>query len=129
MLVDTNVLSELARSKPDPAVLSWAAGVYDLALSVITLEELRFGVRVRGSQRLMRWLARLSETAAVLPVSVEIAERAADLRAARRRSGKPVTQADMLIAATAAVHGLALATRSTRDFEGLGVDLVDPFRA
>ena len=57
-----------------------------------------------------------------------IAERAATMRASRRATGRPVTQADMLIAATAAIHGSALATRNERDFEGLAVEIVNPFR-
>jgi predicted nucleic acid-binding protein len=127
VLVDTNVLSELVRPKPLPAVLAWAAEVERFTLSVITLEELCFGVRVRESAKLDRWLETLVATADILPVTAPIAERAADFRAKRHRSGRPVTQADMLIAATASVSGVALATRNTRDFTGLGLRLVNPF--
>ena len=129
MLVDTNVLSELTRPTPHAGVLAWAARIHALTIRAITLEELRYGARVRGSTRLSRTIDAILAQAEVLPVTARIAERAADLRAARRAKGRPVTQADMLIAATALEHGGRLATRNTRDFEGLGVELVDPFRS
>lgn len=128
VLVDTNVLSELARQRPDPNVLAWAEKTERYALSVITLEELRFGVLATNSKRLRRWLDDLVADATVWPVSAAIAERAATMRASRRATGRPVTQADMLIAATAAIHGSVLATRNERDFEGLAVEMVNPFR-
>lgn len=129
MLVDTNVLSELARPRPTPAVLDWAARLERYALSVVTLEELRFGVLARRSPRLTRWLDALLADAAILDISRPVAERAAQFRATRQRAGRPVSQADMLIAATAAVHEVPLATRNARDFEGLAIEIVNPFSA
>ena len=129
VLVDTNVLSELARPRPARAVLTWAAELERFTFSVVTLEELRFGVSVRRSVKLERWLEALVTAADIVDVTAAIAERAAEFRAARHRSGRPVTQADMFIAATASVEGIALATRNTRDFRGLGLRLVDPFHA
>ncbi len=129
VLVDTSVLSELARPRPARAVLAWASELERFTFSVVTLEELRFGVSVRRSVKLERWLEALITAADVVDVTATIAERAAEFRAARHRGGRPVTQADMFIAATASVEGVALATRNTRDFHGLGLRLVDPFHA
>jgi len=132
MLVDTNVLSELPRPRPNPNVLRWFAAQEAIHLSVVTLEELAFGVAraapsVRG--RLTRWLDALLEARpTVLDVTPAIARASGDLRAAREARGRRVAQADMLIAATALAHGLTLATRNARDFEGCGVAVIDPFR-
>jgi predicted nucleic acid-binding protein len=127
-LADTNVLSELARREPDEGVLRWASGTPALAVSAITVEEIRFGLSWKPNARVDAWLARfLDDECEVLPVTGVIARRAGQLRGELQRQGKPRQQADMLIAATAAVHGLTLVTRNHRDFAGCGVSLLDPF--
>jgi predicted nucleic acid-binding protein len=63
----------------------------------------------------------------VLDVTMPVARVAGELRARRETGGRRLAQADALIAATAIVHGLTLATRNTRDFVGCGVALFDPF--
>jgi len=70
----------------------------------------------------------LSNRCDVLPVSEPIARHAGRLRGGLRAHGKPRTQADMLIAAMEAIHGLTLVTRNTRDFEGIGITVFDPFQ-
>ena len=128
-LVDTNVLSELARRAPHPAVMRWAATVdLPIEVSAVTLEEIHFGLSWRPNPEVRAWFERfLADSCAVLPVSEQIARRAGDLRGHLRASGHQRTQADMLIAATAQVHQLTLATRNLRDFAGCGIALVDPF--
>lgn len=130
-LVDTNVLSELPKPKPHPAVLRWLDGQQDIAISAITLEELSFGVeRAKGvaRDRLRGWLRALLDSAPrVLLVTELVASTAGRLRAQREAKGRPVAQADMLVAASALTEGLVLATRNVRDFEGCGVALVNPF--
>ena len=130
-LLDTNVLSELARPKPDPKVLAWISREDRIAISVISIEELSFGVaRAPASRRskLGSWLEEmLDRVAAIYEVSSAIARASGDLRSARADAGRPVAQADMLIAATAVVHGLPLATRNVADFVGCGVAIVNPF--
>jgi toxin FitB len=131
MLVDTNVLSELPRPKPDGNVVAWFAAQKTIHVSVVTLEELTFGV-ARASpsarSRLVRWLdAFLEARPIVLDVTAAIARASGELRAMREARGRRVAQADMLIAATALTHGLTLVTRNGRDFEGCGVAVVDPF--
>lgn len=130
-LVDTNVLSELPRPRPNANVLRWLEGQGGLMLSVVTIEELAFGVaRTRPAmrRRLGRWLEELIAAADhTFDVTPAIARASGELRAAREGAGRRVAHADMLIAATALVHGLPLATRNTRDFQGCGIVLVNPF--
>ena len=129
-LADTNAVSELMRPRPQPSVTAWAEAQERIALSVITIEELRFGLTLRPSAQLERWLARfVAARVEVLPIDQRIVERAGDLRARLRLAGHTRTQADMLIAATAAHHGLTLVTRNTRDFAGCGLRLLDPWTA
>ncbi|HVH41027.1 MAG TPA: PIN domain-containing protein [Labilithrix sp.] len=130
-LVDTNVVSELARPKPNRHVVDWFGALSTIVMSSISIEELAYGIaRARSVERsrLVRWFeALLAIPAEIVAVDEKIARAAGDLRAARERAGRPVAQADMLIAATALVTGRTLVTRNTRDFEGCGVALLDPF--
>jgi predicted nucleic acid-binding protein len=130
-LVDTNVISELPKRRPDRAVLEWFARLDGFALSTITIEELSYGIaRAPAAQRerLVPWFERLLAIPPILvPVDERIARAAGELRAARTAAGHPAAQADLLIAASALVTGRALVTRNTRHFEGCGVALLDPF--
>jgi predicted nucleic acid-binding protein len=128
MLVDTNVISELMRARPAPRVVEWAGRQDGMSLSVVTLEEIFVGLRYRPSERMSRWFEEfLKARCEALDVTLAIARRSATLRGELRRGGMQRTQADMLIAATALEHNLALATRNTKDFEGCGIPLVNPF--
>lgn len=127
-LCDTNILSELVRRDPNPGVLAWAAGVSGIAISVITVEEIACGLASRPNSRVEEAIARLlDEQCTVLDVTDAVAARAGRLRGDLRRRGVTRTQADMLIAATALEHRLPVVTRNVRDFEGLGIPLLDPF--
>lgn len=130
-LVDTNVLSELARPRPAPEVIQWFAEQEAITISVVSVEELAFGVaRAPDARRLKlaAWLeAMLHTVETVFEVTPAIARASGELRAARANTGRPAAQANMLIAATAIVHGLTLATRNVADFAGCGVVIVDPF--
>jgi toxin FitB len=129
ILVDTNVLSELARPSPDQNVVHWARTVpLPLSISVVTLEEIHYGLSWRPQVAIQAWFETfLAESCVVLPITSAIAARAGQLRGGFRRAGRPRTQADMMIAATAQAHQLALATRNTRDFEGCGIPMINPF--
>ncbi|MGB5341915.1 MAG: type II toxin-antitoxin system VapC family toxin [Thermoanaerobaculia bacterium] len=129
MLVDTNVLSELVLPSPDPGVLRWARGAsLPLSLSVVTLEEVSYGLAWRPNPEIHAWFeAFLSESCTILPVGGVIARRAGELRGTFRGGGQQPRQADMLIAATAQVHQLPLVTRNVRYFDGCGIQVVNPF--
>ncbi|HEV8239192.1 MAG TPA: type II toxin-antitoxin system VapC family toxin [Thermoanaerobaculia bacterium] len=131
MLVDTNVISELARRKPDPAVTTWAAAVpLPLAVSVVTLEEIHFGLTWRPNAQVRAWFDDFfAKSCTVLPVTDAIAKRAGELRGQLRAAGRQRTHADMLVASTAQAHQLTLVTRNVRDFEGCGITVVNPFAA
>jgi len=130
-LLDTNVVSELVRPRPDAKVRAWLASRDQVALSVISIEELVFGIErapIARRQRLAAWFDELLDNVAtVAEITSAIARAAGELRARRTRVGRPVAQADMLIAATALVHGWTIATRNIADFEDCGVILFDPF--
>jgi len=130
-LVDTNVLSELPRCKPNARVLEWLGAQDSLAFSAITLEELTYGIARAPDDQKRRpqpWLDRLlAVEPLVIPVDDRIATAAGVLRAGRELAGRLAAQADMLIGATAAITGRVLVTRKVRDFEGCGIALLNPF--
>jgi len=130
-LLDTNVISELARKSPNPSVLDFFETIDDITMSVVTLEEIEFGIeRLPASQRktlLKWWSALLSLPPIIIPVEEKIAKLAGQLRARQESKGRSKSQADMLIAATAISNGLILVTRNTKDFYELGVSVLNPF--
>ena len=130
-LLDTNVISELARKKPNPSVLEFFESLDEITLSVITIEEIEFGIeKLPAAQRknlLKWWSALLSLPPNVLEIDDKIAKLAGNLRAKQEGKGKIRTQADMLIAATAITKGLILVTRNTKDFSDSGVSVLNPF--
>lgn len=126
-LVDTNIISELSRPVPNAGVLQWAERVEWHSISVISVEEIWFGVARRPTARLHAWMESYLPRHDILPVTGTIARRAGELRGELSRRGITRPQADMLIAATAQIHGLTLVTRNTRDFEECGIGLLNPF--
>ena len=121
-LCDTNIISELSRPQPNPGVLAWNTQVLSISLSVITLEEIAYGLASKPNARLQNWFEEFLKTyCQIIPITAEIAQLSGELRGRLRTQGKPRTQADMLIAATAYLHQLTLVTRNTRDFEDCGI--------
>jgi predicted nucleic acid-binding protein len=128
VLCDTNILSELARTHPDEKVIAWSKTVTHITLSVITLEEINFGLAWKPNTRILQWFNKfIKDYCEVVPITPEIAIQAGNLRGAFQQNGQARTQADMLIAATAAINGLTLVTRNTRDFAGCNIRLHNPF--
>lgn len=126
-LVDTNVISELTRRLPNHGVLTWAAGVNQVAVSAISVDEVFFGLAWRPNARVRDWMEAFFQRHDVLPISEAIARGAGELRGQLAALGSVRHQADMLIAATAQVHQLTLVTRNTKDFERCGIGLLNPF--
>lgn len=138
LLLDTNVLSEVTRPAPDARVLDWLEGLDEdrSFISVVSIAEIRRGVALmdegRKREALAEWLARdLPQRfdQRVLPVDEPVALAWGDLMGLAKRSGRGLSSMDGLIAATAIAQQLTLATRNTRDFEGFGIELFDPWTA
>lgn len=132
-LVDTNVLSELRKGeRANPAVRDWLASVDDDALlvSVLVVGEIRKGIeRLRrrdtaAAEALDTWLSQVTDAYAerLLPVTTRIAERWG-----RMNVPDPLPVIDSLLAATAHVHGLTVATRNVSDYVRTGVRTFNPF--
>ena len=128
-LVDTNILSELVRKRPDPGVLRWAEEVRKVAISVATVEEMCFGLAWKPNPRIQLWFEEFLETnGEILPVTAGIAKRSGEMRGQLQARGRSRSSMDMIIAATAQEHRLTLVTRNVRDFEGCDIPILNPFR-
>jgi len=135
-LVDTNVISEILRAGPNPQVAAWSRRVPKerLFLSVISMGELRKGVTILPqSTRRAQLESSIEEQVPVwfgeriLPLTQSIAERWGSLDGKRQLIGRPLNVPDGQIAATALEHGLTMVTRNVRDFEHLGLALINPW--
>lgn len=135
-LLDTNVVSEWARPRPNPGVVAWLATADEdrVFLSVVSLAELRHGInrladgrRRRGLDAWLREDLSLRFEGRVLPVDPAIADRWGELVARREAAGRPIAAMDAFIAATASVHGLTLVTRNTQDFRSVVREIVNPW--
>jgi predicted nucleic acid-binding protein len=131
-LLDTNVMSELRRTRPHGAVLAWVREIADsdLHLSAVTIGELQAGVEITREQDAAKaaefeaWVERIAATYNVLPMDARTFRRWARLM--HRRTDALIE--DAMIAATAEVHNLTVVTRNVRDFDQLGVATFNPFK-
>jgi toxin FitB len=136
ILLDTNILSELMRPTPEAAVEQWLAGqpAASVFISAITEAELRYGLALMPSGKRRCALAveienmlREDFSGRILPFDSPAAVAFAGIAAGRRQAGRPISQADAQIAAIARSRGAALATRNAPDFEGCGVEIINPW--
>lgn len=133
VVLDTNVLSELVRPEPDGRVTAYVSGLEAPLLSVLTLHELTFGAaRVRDParrERLALWIDTVRSRFAgrIIDIDADVAEVAGRIRAMADHAVRSTDPIDALIAACAMVRGAAVATRNVRDFEPLGVAVIDPW--
>jgi hypothetical protein len=130
-LLDTNVVSELRKQRPHGAVLAWlnSQDDADLHLSAVTLGEIQAGIELTREQdpskadEIETWLALVAEAYNVVPM--DAAAFRAWARLMHRKSD--TLYEDAMIAATAQVHGLTVATRNVADFKALGIEVFNPF--
>ena len=136
MIVDTNVLSEAMRERPEPRVMDWLRSNpgSEVFTTAITKAEILYGIAIapQGRKRTRLEVAAdhvFNGTLAgrVLPFDDEAAEHYARISAARRAEGREIRPPDAQIAAIARFHNATLATRNTPDFEDCGIRLVTPW--
>jgi toxin FitB len=137
-LLDTNVVSEWVKPRPNGNVIAWLAEASEdeIFISVCTIAELRFGVASMASGKrrdhLDEWLrsdlpARFDKR--IVGIDLPIGDAWGDIQARAKRKARPIGPMDGLLAATAEVHGMTLVTRNTKHFEPIGVTLLNPWTA
>ena len=136
IILDTNVISELMKATPSPAVLAWT-GRYapeDQFTSAISMAEILLGIELLPHGKRRDGLLREAEAifsedfaSRVLFFDEQAAKMFAVVASSRRKKGKPMSEFDAQIAAIARAHNATLATRNTKDFEGCGVRLINPW--
>ena len=136
VVIDTNVVSELMRPTPEPAVMAWFSrqDSADLYLTAVSEAELRAGAAILPAGRRRDRLAaevdavvREDFAGRVLPFDSAAARAYATIAASRRSMGRPILEADCQIAAIARASGAAVATRNGADFERCGIPVLDPW--
>jgi predicted nucleic acid-binding protein len=138
IVLDTNVLSELMRSAPDVSVTNWvgAQSAANLFVTAITQAEILHGVLLLPRGRRRDAIEAAAEAmfeedfaGRILPFGSLAAHAYAEIAAARRQSGRPISQFDAQIAAIAKSAGADVATRNVPDFEGCGIKGIDPWQS
>lgn len=137
IVLDTNVLSELARPTPSPVVIDWVdqQASADLVITALTAAEIRAGIALLPDGHRKRTIAQrmevlLTETFAgyVLAFDTESAVHYADVVASRAHAGRPIGAIDAQIAALCRQYQSSLATRNISDFTGVGIELINPWQ-
>ena len=134
-VLDTNVVSELMRERPNPEVLTWVNSQFTDTLFVtsVTEAEIRTGIATLPEGARQRGLAATAErlfgvffAERIVPFDSDAARAYAMLAAERRTAGRPISQSDCQIAAIARCRGAPVATRDVDDFGGIGVEVINP---
>jgi toxin FitB len=135
-LLDTNILSELRRPRPEPKVVAFVAAqpLELMFVSAVTLAEIRFGIELVGDANrraeLQDWLThkvRPMFGQRILPVTEDIMFKCWLLVEDGRKAGRTFSQPDLIIAATGLHHGLTVVTRDVGDYEKARVSLLNPW--
>lgn len=136
IVLDTNVIAELMRPQPEPAVLAWADGLVPAEVGITAMNEaeilhglIRLPEGRRKQALLDSWQALVPALLGdrVLSFHREAAHWYGEVLVRREQIGRPIATADAVIAATALAQGAQLATRNVSDFTGLGLDLINPW--
>ena len=138
IIVDTNIISEFMRAKPDPIVIQWfnKQSSRDLYVSVITLAEIGFGLRVMPeghktkilNSRFKGFVNRAFEER-ILSFDLNASEAYVSIMASRQKMGLKMSIPDGQIASIAYAHRFVVATRNIKDFEHCGIEVVNPFES
>ena len=135
-VLDTSVVSELMRERPNPDVLAWLDNQLtdNLSVTAVTEAEIRTGIAIMPEGERQSGLANAAErlfgvffAERILPFDSDAAKAYAGLDAERRAAGRPISQADCQIAAIALSRGTSVVTRDVGDFDGCGVDVINPW--
>lgn len=138
IILDTNVISEAWRLKPSSRFMTWINSQPRVSLftTAITEAEVFYGIALMPNGRRRRELESEASTVfdqdfvgRILPFDSSAARRYAEIMAARRRAGQPISEADAQIAAIAHSRGATIATRDVADFADCGVSLVNPWHS
>jgi toxin FitB len=132
-LLDTNIISEIHKPKPHGAVIAWFLGLRDeqVCLSAVTLGELQDGIertRIRDAPKasaIEEWVNELENSSTVLPMDARCLRETARMMVGKQDD----LFNDVMIAATARLNNLTIATRNEKDFKDLPVDIVNPFKS
>lgn len=136
IVLDTNVVSELSRKNPVGHVIRWAANAdAQQFITAITVGEIVRGVkrlpegaRRNKIQHAVFWqLSNFEHRRGILPFNTDAAWEYGEIVTARNAMGRPIHDADAMIAAICRAHDAPLATRNQKDFDGTGVELIDPW--
>jgi hypothetical protein len=132
-LLDTNIISEIHKPRPHGAVVAWFDALRDeqVCLSAVTLLELQEGIERTRRQDAAKadaieaWVDELENASIVLPMNGRCFRETARMLVGKQED----LFYDVMIAATARIHGLTVATRNERDFKHLGVQMINPFKS
>ena len=136
IILDTNILSELISKSPDRKVLVWLDALPRISIwtTSVSAFELQYGVSILPSGKRRETLSTAVDDLLhsllenrIMPFDTSAASRAASAAAARKALGRPVEIRDLLIAGIANASGAALATRNLKNFEGIGLELINPW--
>ena len=132
-LLDTNVISELTRDVPDRSVVNFLSENDDVWLPSVLIHEVEYGLRLLPQGRRRSRLAEMQSSILrtfedrILPLDRAGAEWSAEFRAQARLTGRTIDLGDVLIAGTAKANGLVVATRNVLHFDGLDVNVYNPW--
>ena len=136
IILDTNVLSELMKSKPDKSVVHWIGKhqATSLFITTLTQAEILYGLEILAAgkrrtalKKAAKSMFELDFAGRILPFDTDAAQLFATIAANRKTIGRPISQIDAQIAAIACSHQASLATRNVDDFEECGIDIINPW--